>query len=177
MKNVVLIGMMGSGKTTVGKLLAQRLGKKLVDTDELIEAREGCTVQELFEAQGEPYFRSVEVGVAQALSLRSDLIIACGGGLPMQENAMKPLKESGIVIWLDRDAGEIFDTEDMTGRPLARDGREAFTALAERRKPTYEGWADATIHDFTSPISTTARVKEAVETIVSWEEKGKEQKA
>ena len=173
MKNIILIGMMGSGKTTVGKLLAQRLQKQLVDTDALIEAREGCTVQELFEAQGEPYFRSVELGVAQALSLRSDLIIACGGGLPIQEQAMKPLKESGIVLWLDRDPGEIFDTEDMTGRPLAKDGREAFIALAEQRRSVYEGWADATIHDFTSPISTTARVKEAVETIISWEEKGR----
>ena len=171
MKNVVLIGMMGSGKTTVGKLLSQRLQKQLVDTDALIEAREGCTVQELFETQGEPYFRSVELGVAQALSLRSDLIIACGGGLPMQEGAMRRLKESGVVIWLDRDPGEIFDTEDMTGRPLAKDGREAFIALAEQRRAVYEGWADAAIHDFTSPISTTARVKEAVETIASWEEK------
>ena len=174
MKNIVLIGMMGSGKTTVGKLLSQRLQKQLVDTDALIEAREGCTVQELFQREGEPYFRSVELGVAQALSLRSDLIIACGGGLPMQEGAMKPLKESGIVIWLDRDPGEIFDTEDMTDRPLAKDGREAFIALAEGRKPVYEGWADATIHDFTSPISTAARVKEAVETIVSWEGKKEE---
>ncbi len=171
MKNVVLIGMMGSGKTTVGKLLSQRLQKQLVDTDALIEAREGCTVQELFETQGEPYFRSVELGVAQALSLRSDLIIACGGGLPMQKEAMRPLKESGVVLWLDRDPGEIFDTEDMTGRPLAKDGREAFVALAEQRRAVYEGWADAAIHDFTSPISTTARVKEAVETIASWEEK------
>ena len=171
MKNIVLIGMMGSGKTTVGKLLSQRLQKQLVDTDALIEAREGCTVQELFETQGEPYFRSVELGVAQALSLRSDLIIACGGGLPMQEEAMRPLKESGVVLWLDRDPGEIFDTEDMTGRPLAKDGREAFVALAEQRRAVYEGWADAAIHDFTSPISTTARVKEAVETIASWEEK------
>lgn len=171
MKNIVLIGMMGSGKTTVGKLLSKRLQKQLVDTDALIEAREGCTVQELFEREGEPYFRSVELGVAQALSLRSDLIIACGGGLPMQEKAMAPLKESGIVLWLDRDPGEIFDSEDMTGRPLAKDGREAFVALAESRRAAYEGWADATIHDFTSPISTAARAKEAVEAILSWEEK------
>ena len=84
---------------------------------------------------------------------------------------MRPLKESGVVLWLDRDPGEIFDSEDMTGRPLAKDGREAFIALAEQRRAVYEGWADAAIHDFTSPISTTARVKEAVETIASWEEK------
>jgi len=174
MKNIVLIGMMGAGKTTVGGLLSKRLGLQLVDTDKLIEAREGITVQELFVEQGEAYFRSMEAGIAQALSLRSDLIIACGGGLPMQEEAMAALKASGIVIWLDRDPENIFDTEDMEGRPLAQAGREAFLKRAADRRPVYEKWADATIHDFTSPISTAARVKEAVEAIQSWE-KGKKE--
>ena len=171
MKNIILIGMMGCGKTTVGQLLSTRLKKQLVDTDKLIEAREGMTIPELFETQGEPYFRSVEAGVAMALSLRSDLVIACGGGLPLQEGAMSALKESGVVIWLDRDPGDIFDTGDMTGRPLAQEGRAAFLERTAQRAPIYEKWADATVRDFTSPISTAARVKEAVETIASWEEK------
>ena len=174
MKNIVLIGMMGAGKTTVGELLSKRLNLQLVDTDKLIEAREGVSVQEVFTTQGEGYFRSMEAGIAQALSLRSDLIIACGGGLPMNEASMAALKESGIVIWLDWDAADIFDTEDMTGRPLAQAGREAFLKRAEDQRPVYEKWADATIHDFTSPISTAARVKEAVETINSWEQGRKE---
>ncbi len=169
MKNIVLIGMMGCGKTTVGELLSQRLGKTLVDTDRLIEARMGMTIPEIFETQGEDYFRSVELGVAQALSIRCDLIIACGGGLPTQDAAMTALKESGMVLWLDRDAGEIFDNEDLSERPLAQEGREAFIQRAEARRPIYEKWADATIHDFTSPVSTAARAKEAVETILSWE--------
>ena len=160
MKNIILIGMMGCGKTTVGELLAMRLKRTLVDTDKLIEAREGISVAEIFETQGEGYFRSLEMGVAQALSLRDDLIIACGGGLPLQEGAMAALKQSGVVIWLDRDAGDIFDGEDMSGRPLAQAGREAFLERAAQRAP---------IHDFTSAVSTAARVKEAVETIASWE--------
>lgn len=175
MKNIVLIGMMGCGKTTVGKLLSQRLKKPLVDTDALIEAREGLAVSEIFETQGESYFRSVEAGVAQALSLRSDLIIACGGGLPLRETSMAALKESGIVIWLDRDAGDIYDHEDMSGRPLAQAGREAFLEKAGERRAVYETWADATIHDFTSPVSTAARVKEAAEAIASWEQGKKEE--
>ncbi len=122
MKNIVLIGMMGAGKSTVGQLLAGRLKKTLVDTDKLIEAREGLTVEEIFATQGEDYFRSLEVGVAQGLSLRSGLIIACGGGLPLRETAMAPLKESGTVFWLNRDAGEIYDHVSMEGRPLARGG-------------------------------------------------------
>ncbi len=169
MKNIVLIGMMGCGKTTVGQLLAQRLGRTLVDTDALIEAREGMTIPEIFETMGEGYFRSLEEGVAQALSLRGDLIIACGGGLPLRERAMGALKESGVVIWLDRDPGEIYDAEDLSGRPLAQQGREAFVQKGKERAPIYEGWADAAVHDFTSPVSTAARVKEAVEAIASWE--------
>lgn len=170
MKNIILIGMMGCGKTTVGTLLAQRLQKQLVDTDRLIEAREGLTVSEIFETMGEPYFRSLEMGMAQALSLRSDLIIACGGGLPLQEGAMAALKQSGVVIWLDRDPGDIYDQVPMPDRPLAQAGREAFLQRAAQRAPIYEKWADATVNDFTSPVSTAARAKEAVETILSWEE-------
>ena len=162
MRNIILIGMMGCGKTTVGKLLSTRLGKTLVDTDALIERQEGMTVPEIFETQGEAYFRWVETGVAQALSLRTDLIIACGGGLPLQKEAMAALKESGTVFWLDRDPGDIFDTEDLSDRPLAQEGREKFVTLGEARREVYQGWADVTVTDFTSPISTAARVLEVV---------------
>lgn len=164
MKNIVLIGMMGCGKTTVGDLLAGRLKKTLVDTDKFIEIREGMTVSEIFETQGEGYFRSVEVGVAQALSLRGDLIIACGGGLPLQEAAISALKQSGTVVWLDREPGDIFDREDMSARPLAQAGREAFLERAAQRREVYQRWADVTVTDFTSPVSTAARVLEGVET-------------
>ena len=169
MKNIILIGMMGCGKTTVGKLLASRLKRTLVDTDSFIERREGMSVSEIFESQGEGYFRSLEAGVAQALSLRRDLIISCGGGLPLQEGAMAALKESGVVLWLDRDPEDIFDHEDLSGRPLAQEGRTAFLEKAAQRREVYARWADATIHDFTSPISTAARAKEAAEAVASWE--------
>jgi shikimate kinase len=170
MKNIILIGMMGCGKTTVGKLLASRLKRTLVDTDSFIERREGMSVSEIFESQGEGYFRSLEAGVAQALSLRRDLIISCGGGLPLQEGAMAALKESGVVLWLDRDPEDIFDHEDLSGRPLAQEGRTAFLEKAAQRREVYARWADATIHDFTSPISTAARAKEAAEAVASWDE-------
>jgi shikimate kinase len=163
MKNVILIGMMGSGKTTVGNLLARRLKATLVDTDKLIESREGLTVPEIFETQGEGYFRSLEMGVAQALSLRDGLVIACGGGLPLQEGAMAALKESGTVVWLDRDPGDIYDRVDMKDRPLAQDGRQAFLDRAAQRRLVYEKWADVTVTDFTSPVSTAARVWEALQ--------------
>ena len=162
MKNVILIGMMGCGKSTVGGILASRFKKTFVDTDKLIEAREGCTISQLFATQGEGYFRSLEMGVAQALSLREDLIVACGGGLPTQEGAIAALKETGTVVWLDRDPGDIYDTEDMSGRPLAQEGREAFLERAQARREIYQKWADHVVTDFTSPISTAARVWEGV---------------
>lgn len=163
MKNIILIGMMGCGKSTVGSLLSSRLKRQLVDTDSLIERQVGMTIPEIFETMGEGYFRSLETGIAQALSLRSDLIIACGGGLPLQESAMAALKESGTVVWLDRDPGNIFDTEDLSDRPLAQDGREAFLEKAAQRREVYARWADFTVTDFTSPVSTAARVFEGVE--------------
>ena len=163
MKNIVLIGMMGCGKTTVGGLLASRLKKTLVDTDQLIENREGMSIPQLFAGQGEAYFRAVETGVAQALSLRSDLVIACGGGLPLQDGAISALKESGTVVWLDRDPEDIFDHEDLSGRPLAQDGRAAFLERAAQRREVYSRWADVIITDFASPVSTAARVLEGIE--------------
>lgn len=163
MKNIVLIGMMGCGKTTIGNLLASRLKRPLVDTDIFIEQQEGMSIPDIFAIKGEPYFRSLEIGVTQALSLREGLIIPCGGGLPMQEKAMSALKETGFVVWLDRDAGEIFDHEDLSDRPLAQQGREAFVQRAAQRRSTYQYWADLIITDFTSPVSTAARVLEGIE--------------
>ena len=75
---------------------------------------------------------------------------------------MAALKTSGTVVWLDRDAREIFDREDMTSRPLAQEGREAFVERAAQRRQVYAKWADLTVTDFTSPVSTAARVLEGV---------------
>ena len=76
---------------------------------------------------------------------------------------MSALKASGTVVWLDRDPGDIFDHEDMSERPLAREGREAFLARAAQRREIYARWADVTVTDFTSPVSTAARVMEGIQ--------------
>ena len=90
-KNIVLIGMMGSGKTTVGGLLAQRLRRPFVDTDVLIEEREGRSIPDIFARDGEVFFRGLERTVAQELSGLSGLVIACGGGLPLRDEAIAAL--------------------------------------------------------------------------------------
>ena len=162
MKNIVLIGMMGCGKSTIGALLAQKLGLTLVDTDALIEEREGRSISEIFATDGEGYFRDQELGVSEELARKQDLVIACGGGLPMKPDCIGSLKYSGTVIWLRRDPGETYDTMDASGRPLAQQGREAFLERFAQREPVYRQWADAVIEDFSSPENTLKAVLEVL---------------
>ena len=140
--NIVLIGMMGSGKTTVGRLLAQRLHRPFVDTDALIEEREGRSIPDIFARDGESAFRALELDLSRELSGQGGLVIACGGGLPTQDGAIRPLKESGLVFWLDRDPGETYDALDVSHRPLARSGRDDFIRRYQSRAPIYRNWSD-----------------------------------
>ena len=144
-KNIILIGMMGCGKSTVGALLAHRLGRELVDTDAVIEERTGRAIPDIFSADGEEGFRALELALCRELSGRSGLVIACGGGLPTQEAAIAALKENGLVFWLDRDPGETYDALDVSGRPLAQAGRQDFIDRYESRAPIYRRWADYVI--------------------------------
>jgi shikimate kinase len=160
MKNIVLIGMMGSGKSTIGALLAQRLGRPLVDTDQRIVEREGRSISEIFAEQGEGYFRDLELAVAQELGGQQDLIVACGGGLPLRADCIAPLKESGTVFWLRRNPGETYDSLDTAGRPLAQQGRQDFLDRFAQREPVYRRWADHIIDDFSSPEATLQQVLE-----------------
>ena len=141
-KNIVLIGMMGSGKTTVGGLLARRLNRPFIDTDVLIEEREGRSISEIFARGGEDAFRAVELELSRELSGQGGLIIACGGGLPTRDEAIRALKEHGLVFWLDRDPGETYDGLDVSHRPLARSGREDFIRRYQDRAPIYQKWSD-----------------------------------
>ena len=162
MKNIVLIGMMGCGKSTIGALLAQKLGLTLVDTDALIEEREGRSISEIFATDGEDYFRDQELGVSEELARKQDLVIACGGGLPMKPDCIGSLKYSGIVIWLRRDPGETYDTMETSGRPLAQQGREAFLERFAEREPIYRQWADYVIENFSDMENTLNAVLEAL---------------
>ena len=140
-KNIVLIGMMGCGKTTVGRMLAKKLNRKQVDTDALIEEREGRSISAIFATEGEAYFRARELDISRELGQETDLIVSCGGGLPMQKEAMSVLKESGVVFWLNRDPAETYDALDVSARPLAQEGKDAFMARYEQRAPIYRAAA------------------------------------
>ena len=141
-KNIVLIGMMGSGKTTVGKLVAGCLRRPFVDTDALIEEREGRSIPDIFEQDGEDAFRALELKLSQELSGQHGLVVACGGGLPAQAEAIHALKQNGLVFWLDRDPVETYGGLNVSHRPLARSGREDFIRRYQDRAPVYRRWAD-----------------------------------
>ena len=162
MKNIVLIGMMGCGKSTIGALLSEKLGRRLVDTDELLVEREGRSINEMFAAEGEEYFRDRELEVSRELGQEQNLIIACGGGLPLRPGSIAPLKKSGVVFWLCRDPGETYDSMDTAGRPLAQQGREDFLARFAQREPIYLAWADHVIVNFSSPEHTCNAILEVL---------------
>ena len=162
MKNLVLIGMMGCGKTTCGKLLSAKLNRPLVDTDEVIVAREGRTINDIFAAEGEEYFRDLETAVAKELGSREGLIIATGGGLPLRWENAQALRENGLVVWLKRDPASTFASESMDGRPLAQDGQEAFVQRFRDRAPKYEKASHAVIEDFSAPETTVNLILEAL---------------
>lgn len=161
-RNIVLIGMMGCGKSTLGAMLAKRLGWKLVDTDQLIVQREGRSINEIFATDGESYFRDQELGVSEELARDSRLVIACGGGLPLRPDCIGSLKYSGTVVWLRRDPGETYDTMDKSSRPLAQQGRQDFLDRFAQREPIYRSCADIVIDDFTSPEVTLNKILEAI---------------
>src|SRR5713101_4870516 len=111
--NVILIGFMGAGKSAVGRLLARRLGRCFVETDDMIVARVGRPIPEIFRVEGEERFRELEADALDALRLKSGDVIATGGGLPCREGRMEALRALGTVVWL---AGDFRSEERRVGK-------------------------------------------------------------
>ena len=163
MKNIYLIGMMGCGKSTCAKMLGIRLGRQVLDTDQEIERRAGCSVSEIFAEQGEARFRDMETELCRELSEQDGCIVATGGGLPLREENRELLQKSGTVIFLHRDPAEIFATGDMSGRPLGQQGKEAFLQRFAERLPLYRQCAHGEVTDFSSVQATVAEILRFVE--------------
>ena len=138
-KHIFLIGMMGSGKTTIGQILAEKLQLPFKDTDALIEDSEGLSIQEIFSTKGEEYFRLLEVKFLEnILNSMSSQIIACGGGLPIISGVMEQMKRAGIVVFLACDHELAYNRiKAQSHRPLL--GQiESFKQLYNSRFPTYK---------------------------------------
>lgn len=143
-KNIVLIGMPGSGKTTLGKQLASRLGRTFVDADDFVVQLEGKTIADMF-AVSEEYFRDAETRAAQELAKRRGLVVACGGGVIKRDVNIKILKRTGVVIFLDRSPDDIVTDVDVASRPLLKDGKQKVYDLYDERIALYWAAADYTI--------------------------------
>lgn len=137
MENIVLIGMPGSGKSTIGKNLAGAIGKNFVDADECITEKAGISIPEIFQRFGEEYFRSLETEVLSDLGKCSGLVIATGGGCVTKERNYPLLHQNGTIIWLQRNI-DILPTE---GRPLSVNGK--LEGMYRIRRPLYHSFADA----------------------------------
>lgn len=158
MKNIVLVGMMGCGKTTCGKLLADKLGRTFVDCDLVITEREGRNPTQIFAESGEGYFRDVETALCKELGSQENLVIATGGGAVLRQENVDALRQNGVVFLLNRSVESIFDGEDLSDRPLAQKGRQDFINRFEARKPFYFGAAHEVITDFTSAEVTVSDI-------------------
>ena len=141
------VGMMGSGKTSTGRPLAERLGYGFVDADAVIEQAAGCSIPDIFDRDGEAGFRSLESQVLNAISQRHSLVVATGGGVVTQPENWGML-HSGIVIWLDVVPDQLLQrlNADSTVRPLLQtaDPEAALNALLNERRPLYAE-ADLTV--------------------------------
>jgi shikimate kinase len=138
-RSVILVGFMGAGKSTTGRLLARRLGLCFVETDAMIVAREGRSIPAIFAERGEPYFRQVEAQVVEELADKRAHVIATGGGLPCRPGAMERLRELGTVVWLSADFDALYErARRAEGRPmLAGRTRDEALALYRTREPYY----------------------------------------
>ena len=105
--NLVLIGYRGSGKGTVGRLLADRLGRPFVDTDALIEQAEGASVREIFSDRGEPAFREAEARIVRQVAALDEQVIAVGGGAVLRRENVELLRANGWLVWLRAEAEEL----------------------------------------------------------------------
>lgn len=139
-KNIILIGFMASGKTKASKEIALRLERRRVSTDELIAQKQGSSIKQVFEEKGEKYFREIESAVVKECCLLKNIVLDCGGGVVLNEENMKFLKESGIVFYLFASPENIFRrTKGRTDRPLlnVENPLEKIKELLASRDPYY----------------------------------------
>ena len=152
MENIVLIGMPGSGKSTVGKIVAQQTGKQFVDADACIIEKAGCTIPEIFSTQGEEGFRVLETQVLSEIGKSSGLVIATGGGCVTRDENYPLLHQNGQIFCLERNLAQLA----TDGRPLSQSSN--MDQMYRVRKPLYEKFADHRIDNNGTPSHAAARI-------------------
>ncbi len=164
--NIVLCGMMGCGKSTLGKRLAEDTGRTFVDTDAVIVSRFGA-INDIFETHGEKYFRDLERGVVKELAKEDGLVIATGGGLVVCKRNVNHLKKKGRMVYLRANVETLVERlRADSERPLLKDAsslEERLQSMLKRRVPIYERVADITVDvDGKTPEEIEAEILERV---------------
>lgn len=146
--SIVLIGFMGTGKSTIAKVLSKRLNLKLIDTDKCIEENTEMTIPEIFERYGEKGFRDIEADIIKDLKDKKEKIISCGGGVCLRDENIKNLKENHKVILLEAGAEVILNRiKDDSNRPILKGKTDIYSIekIMNIRKPSYRNCADIII--------------------------------
>ena len=148
--NIALVGFMGTGKTDVGRLLAEKLGRDFIELDELIEQRVGKTIPEIFQQDGEIAFRELEIEATREAAAKKNAVIACGGGVVLNQINVDRLREHGVIVYLTASPEAILQrtSSDTDERPLlvAEDKASKVEKLLNFRRPFYERAADITVN-------------------------------
>lgn len=149
MKNIVLIGISGSGKTYFGNELAKKISREFIDLDELVGIKAGLNIEDIFNKEGEEGFRRRESEAIQDIADKRNTIIATGGGAVINEGNMKILSKNGVIVFLHRSVEEILSNVEMSDRPLLKGNPERLKHIYEERLHLYEKYSDFYIEEGT----------------------------
>ena len=152
MENIILVGMPGSGKSTIGKLLALKLGRQFIDADAEIVNTAKKSIPEIFASSGESVFREIETSVLKQLGSKSNLVIATGGGCVTRNENYPTLHRNGTIIWLKRDTDKL----PVDGRPLSQ--TNSLAQMYTIRQPLYEFFSDFSVDNNGSTQETTTKI-------------------
>lgn len=170
--NIVLIGFMGTGKSTVAEYLRTRFSMNIVEMDQEIEKQQGMSISDIFSIYGEEYFRRLETELLIKMQSVCNAVISCGGGVPMREENVAEMKKNGRVVLLTAEPQTVFArVKDNTDRPLLKghNNVEYIQELMEKRREKYEAAADIVIP---TDHRTTAQIcEEMMMKLTEWSKK------
>ena len=166
MKNVILIGMPGTGKSVVGRALAERLGYTFIDADDVIVETAGKTLPEILRTDGLDTFLEIEARVGETMEYENT-VIATGGSMVLYEKAMEHLKENGVVVWLETPLSQISDRmpDELTDRGIAAPQNMTIRQIYEQREPLYARYADLIVASKDGEDDTAHQVEAVMRTV------------
>ena len=159
MENIILIGMPGCGKSTVGLLLAETISRPFIDMDKVLEEEAGQSIPEIFEREGEAGFRVRETAILAEWCKQSGLVIATGGGCVTREENFFHLRQNSIIVFLERELTEL----KREGRPLSQGN---LNTMYEKRLPLYRRFADHTVQNDAEPTVVVRKILDIMENLL-----------